>query len=494
MLPTPLAAARLSHDDVATPRVSATTAAPLSASLTARFLRILAAVGVEGALGAGFLLYLAWHNAALYGAFMYGLAAGAIASSVVQAGLYYPLVRDLAQVPRDAAQALVAKVLRLRLALAVVATAAVTAIAAWQAVPVSTAVVSASLSIGFALRACADTPLAALRLRGRQGAEARCRITAVLVAYAYAWACVWLGASAAVVSLFKPIEALVLLGLTWQALRQDHDARSGASHALPLRPLIVGAITLGVVDLLGTAYNKINVFFIQSRGGGNALALYGATWSVVDAVSLLGSEQLIACIVFPALALAWRDDPARALRLTRQQVAHLFVLGCAAAIVLRQEAPLILGLLYPAGYADSAGLQKILAFTVILSFEVNLFASLLIVAGAARPLLLLSALTALSSLALNAWLVPALGLPGACWAIVLTKLVMTVATGALCQLRFRLVPPGAWPAVLASTALTTVGWGALERYLSPHVGVALVIAVALAWWVGGRHQCAVPAA
>jgi O-antigen/teichoic acid export membrane protein len=472
--------------------VTANEPRPASVSLTERFLRILAAVGVEGALSAGFLLYLAWRNATLYGAFMYGLAGGAIAFGIVQAGLYYPLVRELSQIPREAATTLVGKVLRLRLALAVVATAVVTAIAVWQAVPVATAIVTASLSSGFALRACADTPLAGLRLRGRQGAEARCRVAAVLVAYAYAFICLWRDAPVAMVCLFKPIEALLLLAFAWRAFTRDDETRPRASHVLPLRPLVMGAIALGAVDLLGTAYNKVNVFFIQSRGGEGALALYGATWNVVDAISLLGSEQLIACIVFPALALAWREDQPGALRLARQQVRHLFVLGCAAAFVLRQEAPLILSLLYPSSYASAVGLQKVLAFAVILSFEVNLFASLLIVTGGVRLLLLLSTLTAVSSLALNAWLVPALGLPGACWAIVLTKLVMTVTTGAVCERRFRLVPPGAWPTVLASVALAALCWAALERCAPPHVGVALVLSVALLWWGRGRRWRRVP--
>ena len=61
---------------------------PGPGSLTARFLRVLAAVGVEGALNAAFLLYLAWRNPTLYGAFMYGLAGAAIAYGVVEAGLH----------------------------------------------------------------------------------------------------------------------------------------------------------------------------------------------------------------------------------------------------------------------------------------------------------------------------------------------------------------------------------------------------------------------
>jgi O-antigen/teichoic acid export membrane protein len=204
----------------------------------------------------------------------------------------------------------------------------------------------------------------------------------------------------------------------------------------------------------------------------------------------LGSEQLLACVVFPALALAWREDRARALALVRRQVVTLFLLGCLAAFVLRQEAPLILGLLYPASYAPAAALQEILAPTVILSLVANLFASLMIVAGALRLLLALSALTALASLALCAWLVPAFGLAGACWAIVLTKLTMTVATGAVCQRRFRLVQEGGWPVVFVPVALAAASWAALERFLPPHLGVAIAILAGLGWWfwVGRRRS------
>ncbi len=385
-----------------------------------------------------------------------------------------------------------ARVLLLRLGLAALATAAVTTVALWQAVPSSTAAVAVCLTIGFALRACADTPLAALRLHGRQGTEARCRVASAVVEYGYAFGALSAGAPAAVVCLFKPIGALALLGSAWWTLKRD-DATPPPTPYVPLvRPLIMGAAVLGAADLLGVAYNKTNVFFIQSAGGAGALAFYGATWTVVDAISVLGSEQLIACVVFPALALAWREDRAHGLALVRRQAVYLFLLGCLAAFALRQEAPLILGLLYPSSYAPAVALQKVLALTVLLSLEGNLFASLLIVAGAARLLLVLAASTALASVALNAWLVPVFGLPGACWAIVLTKLAMTVAAGAVCQHRFHLVPAGGWPVVLAFVALAVASWAALERFLPPHVGVAFAVSAGLALWVRDRRRRLVP--
>jgi O-antigen/teichoic acid export membrane protein len=457
--------------------------------LAGRFLRLAGAVGVEGALSAGFLLYLAWRDSDMYGALMYGLAAAVIIYKVVQLGLYYPLVTALGEVPRDEAWRLVVPVAVVRLVLSLVALAVLGLFVVWRALPTRTALTTLALALGFAVEALATTAFAELRLRGQQHREARLRVVAAIVAYGYGFLSAALGAPGQVVALFKLVGALVLLVGVRQLI-----APAGFRGSQPgpgptwrkLRPLLAAALALGGVDILGTLYNKTNVFFLEAGAGAHGVALYSATWNVVDAVSLLASEQFLAAVVFPSLAALWAANRPQALAVARQQALGLGLVACAVMFVLHQEATLIVGCLYPGTYAPAAALQRILVWTIALSFANNLFASLMIASGAVRTLLTFAALTAAANLLLNASLVRGgadAATAGACWVIVLTKLVMTLLTVGYCQWRFRLLALAQLRPLLILPALGLGIFWASGHILPQHAAVLLSTGIfaALGW-------------
>lgn len=455
-------------------------AADAGRGMLRRFLRLLGATGLEGALASAFLLFLAWRDSGAYGALMYGLAGALLVGKVVQFGLYYPLVVALGHRPHARHPPLLAAVALFRMLLGLACLVAVAAFARWRALPAAMAFPLVLLSAGFVLEEVAATAFARLRLLGRQHVEARCRVWAALLGYGYAFAAVALGAPAPLVACFKPLAAFVLLAAAWRGagLRWAKPAAGElAATRRPLRPLLAAGLTLGAVDLLGTTYNKTNVFFLEAATGAAGVALYSATWSVVDAVSVLVSEQLLSAVVFPGLTLAWAANRDRALGLVRRQAGGLLYAAGAAMLLLYEERSLIIDLLYPAAYAPAAEVQRYLVASVGLSFASNLWASLMIVAGAGRVLLGFAALATAANLGLCAALVPPLGLVGACHALVLTKLLVAALTTAYCQARFRVLPLrqvlSAAGGVLAVLAAYVAGRAALPQHAAVALGCGL---------------------
>lgn len=440
--------------------------------MAGRFVRLSGAAGIEGALSTAFLLYLAWRDAQAYGELMYGLAAAVIVSKVVEFGLYYPLVTALGRVPRGDAGLLMAPVGLFRTVVSCGALSAAVGFVLWRDLVPQTAFALLVLVAGFGMEATAVTAFAEWRLRGQQHREARLRVSAALVAYAFGFASAALGASSPVIAAFKPLGALVLLFGARRALEGASALAAPRAAWGALRPLVGAGLVLGSVDILGTAYNKANFFFIEAAAAATGVALYSASWNIVDAVSLLVSEQFLAWVLFPSLALSWAAGPERALALARGQARFLFPVACAAMLVLHQESPLIIGLLYPDNFEPSAALQRILVFTIVLSVLHNLWAGLMIVAGAGRVLLAFAVLTTGFNLVLNALLVPRLGLVGGCHVIVLTKLFMCALTTAYCQRRFHLFRIADAASILLPPALVLAVFSAARPLLPLHLAVA----------------------
>ena len=99
--------------------------------ILSRFVSLLSAQGVDGAVGGLFFLYLAWVNSSDYGQIMYALAAGSIVFTVIQFGLYYPLVSELGASTKDQCPSIINRVFIIKMGLFVPAILSVVVIA-WQ--------------------------------------------------------------------------------------------------------------------------------------------------------------------------------------------------------------------------------------------------------------------------------------------------------------------------------------------------------------------------
>jgi len=458
-------------------------------TILSRFLHLLSAQGAEGAFSALFFLYLSWLDAALYGEVMYALAAGAIVMKVVEFGLYYPQVRELGAADRSVAPQIISRVNVLRIAFVVPVMVAVTVVAIYRESTPQMAWILFFVSLGIALGSLSETFFADLRVRGRQDREARIKILSSVAAYGYGFGAATLGFSPTVIGLFMFVggSVRIICGAAeyWRTYRAS-PIRPG-EWAVTWQILKVAAI-FASIDILGTIYNKTNIFFLKNAAGVEGVAYYSATWNLVDPVSVLASEQLLGWVVFPLLsALWWKDRPSVG-PLVQRNAQWLMALALPIMFFLAVESEFLIGLIYPAEYKDAAWMQKYLVWTILLSFENNLFAYVMMVAGAARVLLTFAALVTVLNLVFNLLLVNSYGLLGGCLVIIFTKLSMTCLTVLYCQLKFGFLRAVDFLFPVGLAALSMVLFAVTQPLAGLHVAVGLTLGFyfVILWQLGVR--------
>jgi O-antigen/teichoic acid export membrane protein len=136
----------------------------------------------------------------------------------------------------------------------------------------------------------------------------------------------------------------------------------------------------------------------------------------------------------------------------------------------------IVDIIYPPELRLCSWMLPYLVWTIVLSFEVNLFAYVMMVSGGQRTLLAFACVVTVCNLLFNVTLVQPYGLLGGCLVIILTKLVMTILTLVYCQWRFRFfgIADIVYPALLSTVS---VGMFVL---LEPYITRIPALAVALA--------------
>ncbi len=458
--------------------------APKKAGILLRFGYLLSAQGVDAALSAVFFLYLAWLNSSLYGEVMYALAASSIVMTMVDFGLYYPLVVNLGAATKEESGPIIVRVIALRLILLIPATLFIGGMIMYRKFSLQMGIVFFLICLGVALESVAETFFAGMRVEGRQDKEARIKITANTAAYMFGFLTAALGAPPLVVGFYKLVSASVKLlsGIAANfgtvALRLMRQVRLS-----DLKIVFLAALVFALIDILGNFYNKTNIFFIQKVAGITSVAYYTATWNIVDGISVLASSQFLAWVIFPLLASTYAERRSELGNLVRTNALWLLVIAFPLMMILAVESNLIIRLLYPPEYSDAAWMQKMLVWTIVLSFENNLFCYLMMVAGAGRMLLLFASLVTVTNLVLNAVLVPRYGLVGACLVIIFTKMSMTILTFSYCQERFGFFQ--LYDLVMPATL--GVGLVGLYVFASTFIHYQVALASALAAYGAGAY-------
>ena len=459
-----------------------------------RFAHLLSAQGVEGLGSLLFFVYLAWLDAAFYGEVMYALAAAAIVTKLVQFGTYYPLVKLLAEQPERCAR-LLNLVTVIKSLLLIPALIGLAGLAFFQHLTTQSVLILFLVSLGGALQGIAETFFADLRVNGRQDQESRIKMLSAITCYGFGFLAAAAGAHPVVVSLFMLVSGATRMGLLMPdylvRCRTDAAACGEWNSAWPL--FRESAVYAGFL-ILGLLFNKTNVFFLQNATGMEGVALYSAAYSLVEPVSTLASEQFLTGVVFPLLAGLWVTDPERAARVVRANAQWMLAIAFPIMFALHAGSDLLVGLIYPDKLAGAAELQRTLVWAVVLSFENNLFCQVMMVAGAARTLVVICAATLLLNLVLNILMVPAFGLYGGCLVIVLSKLIITIGTFGYCQFRFRFFQWGdfVFPVLLAAAGLAF--FLAVTPFLThyPAAIATLALYLFLLWKYGRRHMGAPP--
>jgi O-antigen/teichoic acid export membrane protein len=458
--------------------------------IISRFAHLLSAQVVEGLFSTAFILVLARSDDLAFGEVMYALAAGAIVTKVVQFGLYYPLVSELGEATEERAAAVVNRVNLIKLGLLIMAMLGVWGLAVYKALSPRMAWLLLLICFGCGLEALAETFFAHLRVRGRQKTEARVKMVASVSSYGFGLVAAVLKLNPVLLGCFKLISGLIRIVLGAAAsIRSLYSSLIVGTDWLSLRRIFLASTVFGFIHILGILYNKTNIFFLESVAGVRGVAVYSAAWTPVDAIATLGSEQLLAWVVFPFLSTLWWQNRKAVAPLVRRAAQWLLAAALPTMFVLYVESDFIIGLLYKTGYPDAPGVMRSVVWTILLSFESNLMSYMMIVAGAQNVLLSFAVVTTLVNLILNVTLVESLGLPGACLVIVLTKLTMAGLVTIYCQGRFRLFKPMdfLFLVLLAAACLLVFVAGAalLPARLAGVMAVGLYIAAI--WKIGPRY-------
>jgi len=468
---------------------------PAETGILSRFAHLVSAQGLDSLANVAFFLYLAWLDSFVYGELMYSLAAASVVMKVIQFGLYYPLVAALGRSDAAEKSDILNRVNIIKLALFLPTMSFVVGFGVFKGFSTEMTLILILVCLGFGLDAFADTFFADLRVRGRQDQEARIKIAGSLLGYGFGFSSAAMGLHPVVISLFALISASVRLGF---AIINTHATYSGALFRRPdssaIWSLFRGAVTFALIEILGIVYNKTNIFFLEGATGVKGVAYYSATWNIVDPISTLASEQLLGWVIFPLLASLWWTNRDRVKGLVRGNAMWLMAIAFPIMLFLYAESDLLIGLIYPAEFSDAAWMQKYLVWTILLSFENNLFFYLMMVAGGANVLLLFTVIVTLLNLLFNWTLVAPYGLMGGCLVIILTKLTMVLLTFLYCQIRFRLFAPGnaLFPLILAVVSLVIFVVSKATIGLHPAVAATILFYSVMIWRLGERFLGPLP--
>jgi O-antigen/teichoic acid export membrane protein len=451
---------------------------------------------IEGSANAGFILYLAWLSSSVYGEVMYALAGAYIVLKVVQFGLYYPLVAALGREDDSAKPEILNRVNTIKIVFFVLTTSCLVGFGIYKDFSAEMMLIFIFVCSGFGLDAFAETFFADLRVRGRQDQEARIRIAGTILGYGFGFACGIAGLHPIFMSLFAFVSAVVKLVIATVLYKRTYSAGLFMRPEWPpLWTMFRASTTFALIEILGILYNKTNIFFLESAVGVQGVAYYSSTWIIVDNISTLVSDQLLGWVIFPLLASIWWTNRDRAERLIHSNAKWLMILAFPIMFFLHVESELVIGIAYPAEYANAAWMQKFLVWTILLSFENNLFFYVMMVAGGANALLLFSVIVTLLNLLLNLTLVKPLGLMGGCLVIIMTKLIMALLTFFYCQVRFRFfaLTDALFPLILAAASLGLFVVSKPIVGLHPAVAVTVVLYFLVLWRVGERFLGPLPA-
>ena len=403
-------------------------------SILSRLAYLLSAQAVEGVLSSVFFLYLAWLNASNYGQVMFAMAGGAVVNTIIQFGLYYPLVSKLAAVEESESRRLLITVQIIKLVLFLLCMVGILIFAWRQELSAELSSVLTIICLGFSVEALAETFFAELRVEGRQNLEARIKITASIGSFVFGFVAAGIGLGPVYVSLFKLISGIIRLLLGYRIYLKGHSRTSilpGTWNSV--NSMFKASLVFALIEILGVIYNKTNIFFLQKVTGLDGVAYYSAAWNIVDAISILASDQFLGWVIFPLLATLWWKDRKLAGDLVRRNAQWLMALALPVVFVLYTESSLIISLIYPSQYSDAIWMQKYLVWTIPLSFQNNLFSYVMMVSGAVKVLLLFQVIGTIVNFILNFTLVPMMKLQGGCLAIIFTKLLVACLTFFYCR-------------------------------------------------------------
>jgi O-antigen/teichoic acid export membrane protein len=435
-----------------------------------------------------FFIYLARVSTATYGEFMMALGLGSILFMVADFGLNLPFV-SLVAGSREKMPELFCQALMLKLLFFVLALLGAQIFISWQDYSPGLGRLLLLIGAGVALEALASTFFVVLQVEGRQDQEAKVRAAGAALGFGFGLLTLVLGAAPLVTAFFKLIDSVIkLAGGAWLLLWRRHWGWLWPTWR-QLQALAQLGLIFALMEITASIYNKANLFFLQKHGGAEAVAQYSAAWQVVEGFSGIVANLVLQNVLYPVFSQLWREDRPAVTRLAHTTARWLLALALPSMFLLFVESDRIIPLIYGPQYTQAIWLQQYLVATIIIGFWHNLAGFLLLSMRKERRLLSFYVVGLIFNLTWCLTILPLDPLPGAAFAIILSKGLVAILTISYCHYFISFITLQDLKHTGAALFLSAGLYFGSQPFLPREAGEFLtLIPCAVLGWYWMRHQ------
>ncbi len=410
-----------------------------------------------------FTIVLARHSADILGQVMLALSFGYIVRQVADVGLNHFLISSFAR-RESRPLKLLGEITWLKFALLFFALLFTWLFTGWQGYALELRLTVMAIAGGLGLEAVVNSFFALCQARGRQDVEMRIRVPASVLGIGTGIALVLLEAPVIYIALYKPLESLLLLGISLKALGRNPMHRLNLQQLKSIAQQMRNGLIFTGISICAIFYNKLNVFFLKKFGGDAAVGAYSVAWEVVDGLSILVSSALLGKVVYPMLAKLWDSDRPAFQALAGQTTRTLWAACMPVIYLICVESDRILTFIYGDPYAIAVTAQRILTPCIATAFLHNLAAYAMMSMRKSKLLLLFYSSGLVVNIALCAYLTAKMPLEGAALAITLTKVWVAICTVSYFQYAAKPMQAYQWLLVIVVPALAfALWWGLLPH-------------------------------
>ncbi len=410
-----------------------------SRSFLARAGALLASKGLQDAIQAVLLLWLARMDRSDYGLFVFGAGMAAMVRAGLSLGLDQYTLREfsIGEEPRGPLLAQMAKVKSILGGVVLGGLGAFSLLKEWGSTQTLVVMV---IVLGQIMEGVGDTFYNIFRAEGRQVREGLYRAGANLIGAAYGAACLFMGLGVFALAFFLVISnglklIAAIAGVVWLRLAPAWHQNSGLLPKDQVRAILI----IAGVNVLGSFYNCIQIFLLKQFHSLTEVAFYGAASDLSGGISGLVAHIIVGAVLFPSLVAAAAKGPEHLAVSVRTYFWQLVTYGIGLAFFLSTLGGWVLTMLYGAKYTASVAPLRILGPATLLSFVNNFGVYTLLALRQERLLLLYHFLPALLSLVLGMLVIPGLGPMGAAVNLLASRVAMTILIVGWLQRRLGLI-------------------------------------------------------
>jgi O-antigen/teichoic acid export membrane protein len=360
-----------------------------------------------------------------FGLFSLGTTVGWIAAVATDFGIQLHLARAVAQRPSDAVRLLRAW-FSVRLWTAALAIATVAAGLALAGRPPAFSRAILLFTLVYVVNGLIEFLHYFYRGLARSDVESTLTLWQRAAMLVLAVAALWWRSDVTLLAVAMAIPAVAMLAYSTRLARRLATVANAAnlsqapkqSNGSTAREALGSVIPIGAGIVLSALYFRIDVFLVQAWQGTTAVALYNAVFRLVEALRLFPAAVL--AVALPAIFQAT----------SRQVLVKLSTALTAAAAALSAalwvSAGFVIPLLYGDRYASAVPAFRILLVAFPLMSLNYALTHQLIGWHGHRAYALMCGTALVFNVALNAVLIPSMGIAGAAWSTVATELVITL--------------------------------------------------------------------